>query len=162
MKDLKSTKKASKKYRPYKQGIYRPIYPEKCKNSGSITFRSSLEYRFMVWCDKNAYVMEWGSENVIIPYISPVDGKVHRYHVDMYVKIRENDKIRKCLVEIKPENQTQPPTVSKRKKKTTVIYEQITWSVNQAKWDAAKQFAKKYDMDFLIITDRDLKNLYSK
>lgn len=142
--------------KPYKQGIYRPIYPSKCKNSGSITYRSNLERLFMIWCDKNARVVEWGSENVIIPYISPVDEKVHRYFMDMYVKIREKDTVKKYLVEIKPDKQTRAPKVSKKKKESTIIYEQATWAVNQAKWEAAKQFAKKYNMDFIIITEIDL------
>lgn len=156
---MKKDSKHKKKYRPYKQGIYKPIHPDKCKNAGTITYRSSLELNFMRWCDKNSRVIEWGSENVVVPYISPIDGKVHRYLVDMYVKIREKDSVRKCLIEIKPENQTKEPKVSKRKKESTVIYEQATWAINQAKWTAAKQFAKKYNMDFLIITDTDLEKM---
>lgn len=143
----------------YKQGIYRPTYPDKCKNPGSITYRSGLELKFMRWCDKNARVVEWGSENVVIPYISPIDEKIHRYFMDMYVKIREANGVKKYLVEIKPDKQTRAPKSSKKKKESTVIYEQATWAVNQAKWEAAKQFAKKYNMDFIIITELDLEKM---
>ena len=113
----------------------------------------------MRWCDKNARVVEWGSENVVIPYISPIDEKIHRYFMDMYVKIREANGVKKYLVEIKPDKQTRAPKSSKKKKESTVIYEQATWAVNQAKWEAAKQFAKKYNMDFIIITELDLEKM---
>jgi hypothetical protein len=143
-----------------KKGTYKPINSEKCKNPNLIVYRSSLELKFMIWCDKNTRVLEWGSENVVVPYVSPVDGKIHRYFVDMYVKIKEKDVVRKYLVEIKPARQTQPPKPSKRKKTSTVIYENATWQINLAKWEAAKQFAKKYNMDFIIITDQDLAKMY--
>lgn len=146
-------------YSKFKQGIYKPIYPRKCTNAGQIQYRSWLERNFMVWCDKNVNVIEWGSENVIIPYISPIDNRVHRYFVDAYIKLQERDKIRKYLVEIKPYKQTLPPTESKRKKESTVIYEHATWAINNAKWEAARQFAQKHGMKFIIITDEDLKNV---
>ena len=113
----------------------------------------------MVWADKNARVVEWGSENVVIPYVSPIDEKIHRYFMDLYIKIKENNTIKKYLVEIKPDKQTRAPKASKKKKESTVIYEQATWAVNQAKWEAAKQFAKKYNMDFIIITELDLEKM---
>jgi len=113
----------------------------------------------MIWLDKNSRVIEWGSENVVVPYISPLDQKVHRYIVDMYVKIREGNEVKKYLVEIKPDKQTRAPTVSKKKKQSTVIYENATWVVNEAKWTYAKLFAKKYNMEFIIITELDLKKI---
>lgn len=146
-------------YKQFKQGYYKPIHPHKCTNTGSIQYRSGLERNFMIWCDKNAKVLEWGSENVIIPYLSPVDQKVHRYFVDMYIKMKEVDRIGKYLVEIKPYKQTIAPVPSKRKKESTVIYEQATWLINQAKWDAARQFAVKHGMKFIIITDEDIEKM---
>lgn len=152
----------AKKYKQFKQGIYKPIYPQKVNNEGSINYRSSLELKLMIWCDKNARVVEWGSENVIVPYISPVDNRVHRYLVDFYIKVKENTKIIKYLIEIKPKNQTIPPKPSKRKKESTVIYEQAMWAINQAKWKAAKQFANNNGMKFMIITELDLETLNGK
>jgi len=29
----------------------------------------------MKWCDNTSSVEEWGSEEIIIPYVSPVDGR---------------------------------------------------------------------------------------
>ena len=86
--------------------------------------------------------------------MSPVDGKIHRYFVDGNVLIREGDAVKSYLVEIKPYAQTQPPKESKRKKKTTILYEKITYAVNQAKWDAARQYATKKKMEFLNRTKK--------
>ena len=78
------TKKFRKKY---KQGIYTPIYPEKFIGKQA-TYRSGLELKFFRFCDNNANVLKWGSENVVVPYISPLDHRTHRYFVDNYVVIK--------------------------------------------------------------------------
>ena len=67
-------------------GKFKPSYPGKYKGDPTnIIYRSLWERKFMVWCDRNINVEEWGSEEIIIPYISPVDGRVHRYFPDFYV-----------------------------------------------------------------------------
>ena len=38
-------------------------------------------------------VIKWSSEEYIIPYISPVDNRPHRYYPDFYVKVRNADNI---------------------------------------------------------------------
>lgn len=112
----------------------------------------------MHWCDISTTVVEWGSETIIIPYQSPVDNQVHRYFIDNWVVIKQSDGTKKkYLVEIKPSSQTNPPISSKRKKKTTIIHEQLTWEVNQAKWTAAKAFCYKYGMEFILLTEKHLK-----
>ena len=72
----------------------------------------------MVWCDKNENVLQWGSEEIVIPYISPVDRRVHRYFPDFYVKAKTRDeRIKKYIVEVKPEKQCQAPKRPKRQTK---------------------------------------------
>lgn len=139
----------------FKQGIYRPKYPAKFIGNHAV-YRSSFELKFMQWADRNPNVLEWGSENIIVPYISPVDGRAHRYYVDNFVVIREGNNIKRYLVEIKPYGQTQPPKPSKRKKPATVLYEQTQWVINQAKWEAAREFARKHSAEFIIITEKHL------
>ena len=57
------------------QGKYTPSFPRKYKGDPSnVIYRSSWEYKFRKWCDVTPSVQEWGSEEIIIPYISPVDG----------------------------------------------------------------------------------------
>lgn len=110
----------------------------------------------MRWLDNNANVISWGSESVVIPYQAP-DGKVRRYFVDLVCEIIRKDGTRqKILIEVKPEKQTKPPTISARKSQKTLLYEAYTWAVNQAKWDAAKKWCASKKMTFLVLTDKKL------
>jgi len=110
----------------------------------------------MVWCDRNLNVMEWGSEEIIVPYRSPVDRRIHRYFPDFYVKSRNREGgFAKRLIEVKPYAQTQPP---KRGRKTKKLLKEIaTYGVNQAKWKAARTYAKDRGMEFVILTEHELK-----
>lgn len=106
----------------------------------------------MKWCDVTPSVEEWGSEEIIIPYISPVDGKRHRYFPDFYVKIGN----KKYLVEVKPFKQTkEPKTQTKHTKR--YINEVVTYAVNQAKWKAAREFCADNNWEFMLITEKELK-----
>ena len=119
-------------------------------------YRSLWELKFMKWCDSNVSVLEWGSETVIVPYISPIDNKVHRYFVDFYIKIKnKNNTIEKYLIEIKPEKYTKPPDIPSKKTKR-FIDEVFQYGVNDAKWKAAFEFCKDRNMKFIILTEKDL------
>ena len=135
------------------QGKYRPSYPRKYKGDpNNIIYRASWEYKFMKWCDYTTSVQEWGSEEIIIPYISPADGKRHRYFPDFYVKIQN----RKYLVEVKPFKQTLEPKPQKRNTKR-YINEVVTYHINKAKWKAATEFCKDHSWEFMLITEKELK-----
>lgn len=144
-----------KKNNKFRQGVFTPVNSHKFIGSKAI-YRSGLELKFFRFCDTNENVIKWGSENVIIPYISPIDGRVHRYFVDNYVVIREGSNIKKYLIEIKPSKQTEPPK-TKYKKREHLIYEQHQYAVNQAKWESARQYCSKHNLSFLILTEKDLK-----
>jgi len=136
------------------QGKYTPSFPQKYKgNPRNIIYRSSWEYKFMKFCDITPTVLEWGSEEIFIPYISPVDGKKHRYFPDFYVKIKGKGKY---IVEVKPFYQTQEPKTQQRHTKK-YIREVVTYSVNQAKWKAAEEFCADNSMQFMLITEKELK-----
>ena len=139
------------------KGKFRVDNPVKYRGDiSNIVYRSLWELRFMKWCDKNQSVEEWGSETVIVPYISPVDRKAHRYFVDFYVKVRnKNGALQKYLIEIKPERFTKPPAIPKKKTKR-FIDEVFQYSVNDAKWKAAFEFCKDRNMTFMILTEKDL------
>jgi hypothetical protein len=135
------------------QGKYRPSFPRKYKgDSTNVIYRSSWEYKFMKWCDNTSSVEEWGSEEIIIPYVSPVDGRRHRYFPDFYVKIGK----KKYLVEVKPYKQTKEPKTQKRNTKR-YINEVVTYAVNQAKWKAATEFCVDNGWEFMLITEKELK-----
>jgi len=93
------------------KGKYQPSFPEKYKGDPTnIIYRSLWERKFMVYCDKNENVLEWGSEEIALPYRSPVDGRMHRYFPDFYIKVKEsNGNIKKYLIEVKPKKPKDKP-----------------------------------------------------
>lgn len=141
---------------------YKPTYPEKYKgNPDNIICRSSWERKFCRWCDLNESVIAWGSEEFFIPYVSPIDRKVHRYFPDFIIKVKEeNDKIKTYVVEVKPKKQTVPP-VKKSRVTKSFIYEAKTYAVNEAKWKAAKEWCADRLLEFIIITEEEL-GIYNK
>lgn len=139
------------------KGKYSPSFPQKYKGDPTnIIYRSLWERKFMVYCDKNENILEWGSEEIALPYRSPLDGRIHRYFPDFYIKVKEsNGHIKKYLVEIKPKKQTVEPKVQKRKTKS-YIYEVTEWVRNQAKWKAAQSFCEDRQWEFKVITEDEL------
>jgi hypothetical protein len=69
------------------------------------------------------------------------------------------DEVKKFIFEVKPEKQTISPKPSKNKKRSTVVYEQTMWYINNQKWDAARAWAIKNGLEFKIITEKDVENL---
>lgn len=138
-------------------GKFRPKNPAKyVGDSTNIIYRSSWECRLMDWFDRNPDVISWASEELIIPYKSPVDGKFHRYFPDFLVKLRTKDgKNRTLLIEVKPKYQTQPPVQPSRKTKK-FINEVVTYGVNQAKWKAANEYCADRGWEFRVITEDHL------
>jgi len=139
------------------KGLFNPQNDQKYRGSRPIVFRSGLELNFFRWCDRNDRVLQWGSESVVIPYISPKDGRMHRYFVDSVLVLKTDKGPKKFLIEIKPEKQTQPPTTNGHKSKKNLLYEQVMWAVNSCKWEAAKAWCVKNGFEFVILTEKDLK-----
>ena len=139
------------------RGRYIPTYPKKYKGDPSnIIYRSLWERKFMVYCDRNDRILEWGSEEFFIPYRSPLDGKIHRYFPDYYVKVKtKQNTIKKWVVEVKPKAQTRPPRTPKRKTKK-YITEVRNYAINDAKWKNAIEYCKDRNMEFIIITEDEL------
>lgn len=135
-----------------KMSMYTPKNPAKYKGDPTrIVARSNLERTFFNIIDTNSAFKYWMSEEIFVPYFSPVDQKMHRYFVDLIVEMQTGKKI---IIEIKPDSQTRPPKMRKNKK--TYINEAETWAVNEAKWLAAKKWAEERGMEFMIITEKNL------
>lgn len=139
------------------KGRFKPSNPSKYKGDVSnIIYRSSWELRFLRYLDQHPDVIEYASEEFFIPYESPIDGKIHRYFPDFWVKKRNKDgTINTVVVEIKPQKEVLPPP---RQDKMTKRYlqEVQTYGVNQSKWKAAESFCKERDWQFLILTEKEL------
>ena len=139
------------------KGRYRPSNPKKYKgDSSNIIYRSLWERKFMVYCDNQTKILEWGSEEIVLPYRSPIDNKVHRYFPDFYIKVKEsNGKIKRYIIEIKPKKQTVEPKMKKKKTKG-YIYEVYEYAKNQAKWKATEEFCKDRMWEFKVLTEDEL------
>ena len=139
------------------KGKYRPSHPNKYKGDPTgIIFRSLWERKFMVYCDQNKNVLEWASEEIALPYRSPVDNKVHRYFPDFYMKVKEtNGIIKNYVIEVKPLKQCSPPKKPKRQTRG-YIREAYEYAKNQAKWQAAKDFCDDRQWEFKVVTEKEL------
>jgi len=139
------------------KGRYSPKHPEKYKGDPTqIIYRSGWERRLMVYLDENKSVIQWSSEEIAIPYRSPLDNKIHRYFPDFYVKaIDKNGNITEQLLEVKPKKETREPTKKKRVTKQ-YITEVTTWGKNQAKWKAAEEYCLDRGWQFKLITEDHL------
>ena len=139
------------------KGKYYPSFPRKYKGDPTkIIYRSLWERKFMVYCDKNHNILEWASEEIAIPYRSPLDNRVHRYFPDFYMKVKEsNGRIRKYIIEVKPAKQTKPPVKPKRQTKR-YISEAYEYAKNQAKWKMAREFCADRQWEFKVVTEKEL------
>ena len=121
-----------------------------------IFYRSLWERRFMVYCDNNSKIIEWGSEEIIIPYKSPLDKKTHRYFPDFYVKyINKDKKVVREIIEVKPKRHLLPPKEPKRRTQR-YLNEVATYHKNKAKFKAAEEYCKDRKYNFRILTEDQL------
>ena len=139
------------------QGIFRPKNPKKyIGDSNNIVYRSSWECRVMNWFDQNDDIISWASEELIVPYKSPVDNRFHRYFPDFIVKVKtRTGTVKTLMIEVKPKKQTVPPEPRKRITKQ-YITEVTTYGVNQAKWKAAQEYCLDRGWEFKIMTEEHL------
>ena len=139
-------------FKTYK-GKFTPKTPKKyIGDPNNIIYRSSWEQRVFARLDIDPNIIKWASEEFAIPYLSPIDNRVHKYYPDVYV---ENVNGEKFVVEIKPDKQTRPPQKPTRNSKR-YITEVSTYMINKAKWDAAEIFCKKHNLKFIIATEKTM------
>jgi len=144
--------------RQYYQGRYKVKNYQKYKGDPTnVIYRSSWELKFLKYCDDNENILEFGSEEIVVPYMSPLDGKVHRYFPDFYIKVRDKSgQIKKYLIEIKPKKQVLGPPQNPKRKTKNWINEVHEYAKNQAKWKAAKEYCADRLLEFKILTEDDL------
>ena len=139
------------------KGKFKPKNPKKYNgNPSKIVYRSSWEARCMNYFDLNDNIIWWASEEVIVPYKHPMDGRYHRYFPDFIIKVRQkNGQSKTMMIEIKPEYQKIGPKKQKRKTRR-YIKEVVTYAVNQAKWEAAEDYCADRRWEFKVLTENDL------
>ena len=141
------------------KGQFKPTNRAKYAGKHYPIYRSGWERKVMSYLDRHPDVLQWASEATVVPYVSPVDGKRHRYYVDFTVKVKDSEgNIKVELWEVKPLAQTKPPKATKMKGKPTKRYitETVTYAINQAKWDAARKYSEAAGWTFRVITEREI------
>lgn len=140
------------------KGLFRANNPHKYKGDPSnIIYRSRWELMLMQKFDSHPDVLEWSSEELAIPYRSPLDNRVHRYFPDFVVKRKGIDgKIETIMVEVKPYKQTMPPQVQQGKPTKRYLNEVATWGINSSKWKAAEAYCQDRGWKFIKITEKEL------
>lgn len=133
-------------------GRFVPKNPQKYvgKSVNRIMFRSSWELAFMKWLDSNDAVLRWGSEELAIPYVHPVDRRVHRYFPDMIVMYLDvTGQVKKEIIEIKPYKESvETPRMSERDAQALMV--------NKEKWKYAADWAERNGASFRVLTERSM------
>jgi hypothetical protein len=138
------------------KGRFQPKNPKKYNgDANNIIYRSTWEVRVMKWLDEHPNVVWWASEELPIPYKSPLDNRMHRYFPDFIAKIKQKDgSVMTYIIEVKPLEQTKMPI--QKKKTQRYIREAATYVVNQEKWKAADIFCQEHGWKFMIMTEKEL------
>ena len=161
MSDIKANKPSSKS--KFRQGYYKLENLDKyVGDPAKIIYRSSWEHRFCRYCDLDARVIKWASEPIGIKYMSPIDGKEHKYYVDFYMRTKIGDRISDILVEVKPAASLIRPVLEGKKITTKKLqaynYNLKTWIINKSKFEAAKMYAEGRGYKFMVVTEDFLFN----
>lgn len=156
MSDIKSNKPSSSSR--YIQGYYKLDNPEKYIGDPSkIIYRSSWEYRFCKYCDRTVDVVKWSSEPVGIPYMNPLDSRIHTYYVDYYMRLQKDGVYEDIFAEVKPKASLKKPLLEGQKITTKKLknYNDAlkTWIINRSKFSAAKQYAELKGSKFILVTE---------
>ncbi len=140
------------------KGKYKIKKPEKYDGDHTqVIYRSHWEKWAFKWCEDQDDIKSWSSEETVIPYISAVDNKYHRYFVDLKLNMKDG---RTILVEIKPDKQTKPPKGKRRTKR--FISESLEYVKNKCKWEAAQEYCLDKGWHFQIWTEHTLKKMGKK
>lgn len=125
--------KKRRKTRKYKTGIY-----VSTKTGAEIKYRSGWELNFAQYLDKDATVLTYSYESVIVSYITNLrSGRLRKYFPDFFIERTDGTKL---LVEIKP-------------------LRFMNRTINKKKWEAALQWCVEHDAEFMVLTECELKDM---
>lgn len=115
----------------------------------NIVCRSLWERSVCKFFDENQSILKWSSEEITIPYLNPLDNKIHNYYPDFLVQFKTGTENRSWLIEVKPKKQIMLKENASKKEK-------ITWIINNAKWQAAQNYCSKHNFEFKILTEKEI------
>lgn len=185
---MSSYKKRNKPLREdqtrYKQGYFhipKEYIHKYIGDPSQIIYRSSYEYKFLLYCCYNPNILKFGSEVLSVKYLNPVTNleynkknnlnnadprnwKLANYWIDFWILVKKRDGTEsRVLIEIKPHCDTLPPKPTpldaRMKQRKAFIRQSKIYLENKAKWEAATQYAKDNGMEFLVVTERTMKDM---
>jgi hypothetical protein len=129
---------------------FTPKNPNKYIGSkNSIKCRSLWERRVCKFFDESEKIKKWSFEEIEIPYVHPIDKQVHRYIPDFLIQVEQNNINKSIIVEVKPLKQV-------HLKESASSKDKLIFEINKAKWNAAEKFCEKHQMQFQILTEKDI------
>lgn len=135
----------------FARGKFTVTNTEKYVGNSSPTYRSSWEWNFMNFCDKDPRILKWASEAVKIPYKDPFTGRQTIYVPDFFIQYADKKGVMQVeLIEIKPQSQTLLEKAGKNRNN------QLQWAKNQVKWRAAQSWCSKQGIKFRVLNEQDL------
>lgn len=174
----------------YHQGNYIPKNKDKViklNSEGGIYYRSSWEYKIIIWLDSKPDIVKWGSECITIPYQmthyekdGDINLKSHSYYPDFYYEIKNKDgSMKKVVAEVKPmkeylmvlelnekrngdvsnTNKLSISNNSNMKKLKNFEYDLKMAQKNADKWDTMIKYCDKKGWEFIIITENIINNI---
>lgn len=133
------------------KGKFQLKNPEKYVGNHQPTYRSSWEWYFMSFCDKDPRILKWASEAVKIPYKDPFTNRQTVYVPDFFIQYADKNGLMKAeLIEVKPQSQTLLEKAGKNRNN------QLQWAKNQVKWRAAQAWCAKQGIKFRVLNEQDL------
>jgi TnsA endonuclease N terminal len=135
----------------FANGFFQLKNPEKYVGKKTPHYRSSWEFSVMTMCDNNPSIIQWANEAIHVNYRNPFTGRNTIYVPDFFVMfIDATGKKHGEIWEIKPSKETSLQEAGRSPKA------QAAAILNMAKWEACRAFCKAQNLNFRIITEKDL------
>ena|SRR5271157_2063163 len=164
------------------QGYYIVVNKQKyIGDPNLIIYRSAWEYSFLRWCDHSPSIIKFSSEPISVSYLdkiskleeckkyglNPNDPRYfvkRNYHVDFWIVIDKGNGItEKMFVEIKPKSQyikpIPPPPNAPQKLQKQFVLNAKQYLINEAKWQAMSEYAKKVGSSFYVFNEDTLQKI---
>ena len=147
-----------------KQGYYDVSRSVKYYGPRPCIYRSSWEWKFMLWCERMEHVVSWSSEPFTIPYLCLETGKTREYNIYFIV---HTDKQEKQLIEVKPLKEVNDAEqfgkmlkliIDPVAKKRYTMANKVA-AKNWSKWTHARKLCTDKGWRFMIVTERFLNKL---
>jgi hypothetical protein len=155
----------------YHQGLFTPKNKDKViklNSQGGLFYRSGLEQKMMIYLDNYEKVINWGAENMRIPYEKTewvneeqsFKTTSHNYYPDFYYELRRSDgSTDRVVAEVKPYSETIEPKLANNptsKQLKNFEYALKTYNKNLSKWKYMIEYCERKGFQFIIITEKNL------